>query len=474
MSDDELRDARSAERFRERGHRLVDRLADHLASCHDDREGRVGRALDPEDAMRRFGEDFPERGAGDLDALVERILADGIRLQHPRFVGHQVSAPLPAAALVDLLAGLMNNGMAVFEMGPAATAMERSVLRWMATRAGWPRGEGHLTSGGSIGNLVALLTARQIGARLDARGRAAVERPALIVSEQAHYCAARAAHVMGWGADGLVEVPTDESFRLRPDRLEAARLEARRRGREAIAVFASACSTATGSYDPLEPIADFCEREGLWLHVDGAHGASALLSPRLRDRLAGIERADSLVWDAHKMLMMPALVTGVLFRDPAHATAAFAQRASYLFEADAEAEWFNHGHRTLECTKTMMGTRLWVALHLHGEALFREHVESRHDLATRFADALEEASDFELALRPQSNIVCFRHRPPGGGDLDERQRRVRAALLAGERFYLTQTVLRGERWLRTTLIHPETDEADLAALLDAIRAVPGR
>jgi L-2,4-diaminobutyrate decarboxylase len=458
------------EAFRALGHRLIDRLADYLGAATSGASPVLPPSV-PEDLMAAFPSDFPESSSGESCFLseVDRILEASHRLHHPHFVGHQVSAPLPQAALSDLISSLLNNGMAVFEMGPSATAMERAVLRWMADLAGWPAAEGHLTSGGSIGNLGALLTARQIMARLDTEGRAAIERPAMLISEQAHYCGARAAHVMGWGREGLLAVDTDDRFRLRPEKLGEALLEARRRGREPIAVFASSCSTSTGSYDPLPAIADFCAEEKLWLHVDGAHGASALLSPQLRHLLTGIERADSLVWDAHKMLAMPALLTGVLFRNPSHASAALAQKASYLFDRDPDEEWYNAGHRTLECTKTMMGMKLWLALRSRGVGFFRDHVESRHALARNFARELEAAPDFELAVMPESNIVCFRHL--GAEDLDARQAQVRAALIASERFYLTQTRLRDDLWLRTTLINPLTTEADLADLLESIRRI---
>src|SRR5262249_25965069 len=154
-------------------------------------------------------------------------------------------------------------------------------------------------------------------------------------------------------------VPVDDRFRMQPEALAQAKREAEERGRKVIAVVASAGSTATGAFDPLDAIADFCAAHGLWLHVDGAHGARAMLSPTHRARLAGLSRADSIVWDAHKMMMMPALVTAVLFRDGKRSYQAFAQEASYLFEERSlDDEWHNAATRTLECTKLMMGMKL--------------------------------------------------------------------------------------------------------------------
>ena len=204
-----------------------------------------------------------------------------------------------------------------------------------------------------------------------------------------------------------------------------------------IGVVASACSTATGAFDPLEAIADFCEAAELWLHVDGAHGASVAFSDTHRSLVQGIARADSVVWDAHKLMLMPALVTAVIFRDGRRSYEAFAQQASYLFaEVSPDQQWFNLAGRTLECTKLMMSLKLYAALGLHGPAFFGGYVDGMFALTQSFARAIEAAPDFELALLPQANIVCFRHRPDGlapGPELDRRQAQVRQRLIEGGR-----------------------------------------
>ena len=231
---------------------------------------------------------------------------------------------------------------------------------------------------------------------------------------------------------------------------------------------ASAGSTATGMFDPLEPVADFCRARGLWFHVDGAHGAAAVLSPRHAGLVRGIDRADSLVWDAHKMLLLPALVTALLFRDGRASYAPFTQRADYLLRQETQDQWWDPGLRTLECTKRMMGVELYGALALHGTAFFSTYVERMFDLGRRFAAMLREAGDFELAVEPDCNIVCFRYLG-AGGDLDRCQERIRSVLLRQGAFYVVQTRLRGRVYLRVTLIHPLTTEQDLVELIAGVR-----
>jgi L-2,4-diaminobutyrate decarboxylase len=457
--------------FRRQGHALVDRLADYLTAVQ-------ARALpvlpwaEPDDLAAAWDSDFTHHQ--DPAQLLERLLAGSNHLHHPRYLGHQVTAPLPLAGLCSLLDGLLNNANAVYEMGPVVTAMERVLARWFGRRLGWDREcDGFFTSGGSLGNLTGLLAARQVNAGFDVWHSGEADGPplAVLVGQSAHYSVRRALQVMGLGAGGAVAVPVDAAYRLRPECLAAAKAQAEAAGRRVIAVAAAACSTATGAFDPLEPIADFCGEHGLWLHVDGAHGAPAILSAKYRGLLAGIERADSVVCDAHKMMLMPALSTLVLFRDGRHSYQAFAQEASYLLHRrDPREEWFNLCGRTFECTKTGAALKLYAGLAVYGPEMFGAYVTSRFDLGRRFGQMLAAAPDFELPVAPACNIVCFRHVPPGIEDLDALQVRIRQRLLTDGSFHIVQTQLDGKVWLRVTIINPLTTEEDLEALLGAVRA----
>jgi len=455
--------------FRDQGHRLIDRLADYLAQATSgDPVLPVLPHTDPNAMLAQWPCDFDRPIS--FETLTERVLAGSNHLHHPRYMGHQVTSPLPLGALCELIDGLLNNANAVYEMGPVVTAIERNLSRWLGARLGWSEGcDGFFTSGGSLGNLTALLAARQVMAGFDVftHGLHGGEPLAVLVSESAHYSVTRSLQIMGLGQPGVIRVPVDGRYRLRPECLPAALDEARARGRRPIAVAASACCTATGTFDPLEAIADFCAANGLWLHVDGAHGASAALSDRYRGLLAGIERADSVVWDAHKMLLTPALCTAVLFRDGDHSFAAFTQQASYLLHCqDPREEWHNLCGRTVECTKTMTALRLYAALAVLGPEMLGDYVTDRFDLGRRFGQMLAAADDFELAVEPECNIVCFAWRPAGS----QLQAAIRGRLLADERFHIVQTQLDGRVWLRVTLINPLTTEADLAALMEATRA----
>jgi L-2,4-diaminobutyrate decarboxylase len=464
-----IRSAYAPERFRADGHRLIDALADQLAAWQA-REGVVLPWIQPAEAR----EAWAAKGVRTRSDLVDDLMAitrASTALVHPRCMAHQVPPPLPGAALAELVSALLNNGMAVAEMGPASVPIELAVIEWMRQRLGMPQGAaGVLTSGGSLGNLTALLAMRQAKAGYDAWSDGAHGGPplAVIVSSDAHYSVARTLHVMGWGDGGAIPAELDDARRLTGRAVRDAL--ARAGDRRVIGIVAAAGSTAVGAFDPLHELADVATEHGLWLHVDAAHGGGAALSSQERAKLAGIERADSVVWDAHKLMMMPALVTAVLFRDGDRSYEAFAQQASYLFAGgDPREKWWDLGTRTLECTKRMMSIEVWTQLRVHGEELFGQIVDRQVQLARALADKVSAAPDFELALAPQSNIVCYRY--TGGSDLDAENRALRQRVVEDGRFYIVGTQLPRGYFLRSTLMNPLTEAADLDALLVHLRAL---
>ena len=469
-----IANAYDPERFRADGHRLIDAIAEQLASWHA-REGQALPWRDPTDARATWAAE--SLSGGELVADLARIMRASTALANPRCMAHQVPPPLPGAVLAEMVSALLNNGMAVYEMGPAAVPIELAVIEWMCRKLEMAPGAGGvLTSGGSLGNLTALLAMRQACAGFDVWGQGSHAGPplAVIASDEAHYSVARTLRVMGWGDAGAIGAKVYAHHRLTAATVEHALLAARERGQRVIGIVAAAGSTATGSFDPLDELADLAERQQLWLHVDAAHGGGACVSASQRHKLRGIERADSIVWDAHKLLMMPALVTAVLFRKTSHAYEAFAQQASYLFAASHPSErWWDLGTRTLECTKRMMAIEMWTALRSHGEAWFGEVVDRQHALAVELAANISAASDFELAIAPESNIVCYRHRPVGveGAALDGHNRALRERAVKDGTYYIVGAQLPAGYYLRSTLMNPLIETSDLDGLISHLRTL---
>lgn len=467
-----LTQAFDAETFRQLGHALVDKLATHLEKCHTpDGDMRVMTWQAPREKLKNWPTDFRAEPTSELEPFLDQLFHEAIQLHHPRFVGHQVSTPLPLASLLDFVADVLNNSMAVYEMGPAGTAIEINLVKWMGKQFGYDDScGGVLTSGGTMGNLTALLAARQAKAGFDVwtQGIPNAKDFAFLVSEECHYSIARAVKIMGFGRDAIIPIASDGNFRMSVADLKSQFQKSKANGKRVLAVVASASSTATGAYDPLEDIGRFCQAENLWFHIDGAHGAAAILSDKYRELLKGAELADSLVWDAHKMSLMPALVTAVIFRKDEDSYKAFAQDAPYLLD-EGDIRSFNQAERTLECTKRMMALKVYGSLKLLGTRVFAEHIDHSFDLARAFAKLIRETADFEVATEPQANIVCFRYLQEGRPAPDSVQAKIRERLVQDGRFYLVQTRLKQGLYLRVSLMNPLTTLADLAELLNQAR-----
>jgi L-2,4-diaminobutyrate decarboxylase len=397
-------------------------------------------------------------------AWLARYLAATVRLHHPGSMAHQVATPSTGAALADLVHGATNNPMAKYEMGPAGATIEREVVRWMLRKVGFD-GDGAggvLTHGGSIANLTALLASRAHLAP-DAWRAGVPADLAVLAPRSVHYSVTRAAAILGLGEQAVIELDVDELERIRPDRLAAALARCAAAGRRPLALVATAPATSTGLHDDLRSIGAFCADHGIWLHVDAAHGGSALLSERHRGRLAGIERADSVVWDAHKMLRTSALCAAVLVKRGRDLPAAFQQQADYIFDGH-DSIGFDLVDRALETTKATLGLKLFLSLAWAGERGLGEYVASRYELTGRFHDMLSREPGVTCPYRPESNILCFR--VDGCDQLDLRER-----IMADGRLHISSTTIAGERYLRLVVTAPDTSEDTIGQLLGTLRTL---
>jgi L-2,4-diaminobutyrate decarboxylase len=415
-----------------------------------------------------------------LGRFLDRYLEAATRLDHPSYMAHQVAATHPTGALASLVDGFTNNAMAIYEMGPAAAAIEFWVINWMVGKAGWtpapmPRDPdppalhagGVLTHGGSLANLTALLAARSRAAP-EAWEKGVPPDLALLAPPESHYSVARAAGILGLGHGAMYALEVDADGRILPDRIPAALDRLRADGRRPMALVANGCSTALGLYDRLAEISAACAERGVWMHVDGAHGASALVSGKLRGLMAGVEKADSLVWDAHKLMRTPTLCAAVLVRDARTLDGAFEQEASYLFHAK-EQPGVDFIHRTVECTKAALGLRFFAVLAAMGEQGLAAYVERQAALAQEAYAWISGQPGFTCPAAPQTNILCFRVE----GD-DRLQISVRDALIADGSVHLSTAEVGGRRHLRAAFMSPDTTMEDVRRMVEKVREAAAR
>lgn len=466
--DNLLKKVYNAKDFEEIGHGLIEKIAEYLSKSQSGKL-KVSNWVDPDKQLSFWGNyEFTTPSV-----FFEDVLKRSINVQNPKYMGHQIAPTAPFSALSSLLSAILNNGMAVYEMGAAATAIEKVVINKLLNKIGYDNNsDGFITSGGTLANLTALLSARRAMVTPDIWEEGSSEDLAVIVSSEAHYCIDRALRIMGFGSKGVIKVPVNSNFCMQTELLENYYNKAKNSGLKVIAVVGSAPSTSTGMYDDLEAIATFCQAKNLWFHVDAAHGGGALFSKKYKDLLNGIEKADSIVIDGHKMLMTPSIMTFLLFKNKQQSYATFSQKAQYLWE-QSEEEWYNIAKRTFECTKSMMSIQFYCILEYYGERVFDDFVTHLYDLAFEFAELIRNDRNFDLALLPHSNIVCFRLKSFELSDnmLNELNNRIHNALLVDGEFYIVKTTLNNQVYLRTTLMNPMTDNKIIKELIEKLITV---
>jgi L-2,4-diaminobutyrate decarboxylase len=446
-------------------------LAAHYLADTREGEGPVSTSRSSSEIAERFDEPIP-LDARPLEAVVARlrdeVLPDVNRLYHPRYAGHQVSPPLPAAIWTEPLIGALNQSLAVAEMSPVATVLEHRVVRWMCELAGFGGAAGGtLTSGGTEATFTALLAARAVAIPDAWTNGVGADPPVVVCGEHAHYAVARAVGELGLGLHNAIVVPSRD-WRMDTEALAMTLDSLAAQGRRVMAVVATAGSTATGSFDELEAIGPLCHERGLWLHVDGAHGASALLSETHRDRLRGLGFARSIAWDPHKMMLLPLSVGVLLVRDERDLDTAFAQRAPYLFTGDENARQWDQGPRSFQCSRRADALKLWVAFQRYGVRTMAVIYDRLCEVARAMYEQLEAHPEFEPIHEPESNILCFRWVGDGSfGDeaLDAFNRELRESYNKSGAGWITATNLSGRRVLRVTLMNPRTTEADVAEII---------
>ncbi len=458
--------------FRKQGHALIEVLADYFETVQEDREALVIPYVDPEESYKYWTQIWEDGMNHDPTELFKTILDRSAKLHHPRYLGHQVCVTAPVTALASMVSSILNNGMAVYDMGMVSNPMERLISEALAKKIGWQDQEanGLLTSGGSLANLTALLTARAKYSDVWEQGTST--QLAVMVSEEAHYCIDRAVRVMGWGDKGIIKIPTNARHQMDTSLLQAYYDQAQEKGIKVIMIIGCCCSTATGSYDDLQAIGAFAQKQDLWFHVDGAHGAAVLFSDRYRYLTAGIEAADSVVIDWHKMMMTPALATSLVYKRKQDSYHTFHQKAQYLWANPTSQDWFNSGKITFECTKYMMAIKIFTLYKTYGEKIFADYVDIVYDLAKTFATYLLLQQDFEIPVQPESNIVCFRYCTPDEEPLlNALNQTIRQTLRDKGNFYIVQTTIAGKIYLRISIMNPKTKMHDLMDLIHSVRSI---
>jgi L-2,4-diaminobutyrate decarboxylase len=466
--------------FREAARSAIARLEHHLADSSIQGLELIEPAV-LQRAARKFMTSDHERiapfDATKLTEIIDLYVRTGIHVHSPGAMGRQFSGAVPLGALVDMVSSAFSQPSSFYEAGQLPNVAERIMAEELGRFIGWDPDRSAMvtTSGGSLANLTALLAARNDRFPLfwsdGITGLAGGVRPAIAVGDDVHYSVTRAAGILGIGDAQIVRLPLNGDRQICMARAEPTLEAARRRGLEVFCLVASAGSTAVGAFDPLDQLADLARTRDLWLHVDGAHGASLLVSDTLRHKLRGVERADSLVWDAHKLMFVPAACTLLFYRDRDKSYRAFRQDASYVFDAKPSVYTeLDSAEKNLECTKRPMIMSLWVLWAIYGRRLFADKIEYVCELTEQAHRLLLETPDFETLHRPEANILCFRYRPDdlGHRSVSELQVAIRDRIRQQGAFFISKVDIDGAAALRVVMMNHRTTLEHFRALLDEV------
>jgi aromatic-L-amino-acid/L-tryptophan decarboxylase len=451
--------------------RVTDLVTDHLATLRDQPVQRSLTRAEAEEKIRELCRSAPEQGA-EFDALTaelaERVLPYHAREPHPRFLGYVPSCPTFPGVMGDWLATGYNFFAGVWPIAAGPNEVEIVVLDWFRQWLGLPASTGGvLTSGGSTATLTAVVAARHARVGDDA---ALVPRLTLYTSEQAHSSVARAAWIAGLSRAHVRALPADAEFRLRPEAVSEAVAADRAAGLVPFLVAASAGTTNTGAIDPLDELADVCERERLWLHVDAAYGGFASLTGSGKTLLAGIERVDSVTLDPHKWLFVPFECGCLLARNPATLKAAFHILPEYLKDVEPgheEVNFADYGEQLTRCSRAL---KVWLSVRYFGLATIRETI-ARGIANAEYVEQLVRAQpELEVLSPARLGILCFRAHPEGVDpeELDALNERVNARVNGTSRFLMSSTRLRGAFSLRVCTHSYRTRTEDLDELVELV------
>lgn len=415
---EETLDPEDWESVRKLSHRMVDDMLDYLSSI---REHPVWQPI-PEEVKKKFREPFPVESQ-ELEEVYKEfldfILPHPLGNIHPRFWGWVVGTGTVTGMLAELLAAGMNPNLAGADH--IANYVEKQVVDWLKGMLGFPpSGSGLLTSGCSAANLIGLAVARNTKAGYDLRRdgvRAATIKMVLYASQEIHSSIQKAVELLGLGSDALRLVPVDDQFQIDLDTLKKAIGQDRQQGYLPFCIVGAAGTTNTGAIDDLNALADICEQEKLWYHVDGAFGAWAALAPKAREQVAGMERADSLAIDLHKWIYLPIEIGGVLFKSEPDHRGAFSLTAAYLAHGEEERgmtggslPWF--GDYGFQLTRGFRALKAWMSFKQHGCRKYGRLIQQNIDQAHYLVELIEASPKLELVAPSPLNVVCFRYINP--------------------------------------------------------------
>ena len=447
---------------------IAARLLEHVQS--KDRPGRVSPVSSLATMRRTLDHGLPIQGFG-TDSILDDLdtyLANSVKTNRSEFMNPLWGGlSLPALA-GEIIAVATNNSMYTYELSPFATLIEQTLIHRMNELVGFADGFGTFTTGGSNGNMLGMLCAREKHLPGSTKTGFDGRKMAVFVSAEAHYSVLMASNVIGIGHQNIIKVACDEQGRMRPDRLLEELDFARREGLVPLCIVATAGTTVRGAFDPIDELADIAHREGLWLHVDAAWGGACVFSTTHASLMAGVEKADSICWDAHKMMSVPLMCSVFLIKEPEilRRLCDHVSVAHYLFHSEAEND--DLGRYSLQCARRNDALKLWIEWRVRGDAGWAAMVDQHMADADHLQALIEEHPRLEMVSDRMWTNVCFRYTSTDAEDLNSVNAEIRHRLIQEGSFMVSRSNIGDDVILRMVLVNQNVTRTSLDRFLERV------
>jgi len=414
-----------------------------------------------EQMAKELNVDLPAVGKSQQEVLdlLREVVKRTPQTSNRRFFNQLFAGRAPMATAGEMLASLLNISMYTYKVGGPNILLEWELLKKMCSLAGFENGDGTFLPGGSLANLVGMVLGRNRTLPGFREKGSQGHRLTMYVSAHGHYSVRKNAGLIGIGRENCISVPVDDDGRMKIEELERLIQRDQSEGALPAVVIATSGTTVRGSFDSIHDLADVCQKYNIWLHVDGAVGGTLLLNDKYRSRLAGLERADSLTWDAHKMMGVPLTCSALLVRDPEILFESFKEIADYLFQADTDH--LNPGNRSIQCGRRNDALKLWTAWQRLGDEGWSARVDRQMELAQYAAKRIRQHPDLELCEEPPFVTVCFTVPGCSSAQICEKLHVDGLAMIGHGDF-------REQQSIRLVTMNPNVTNDEIDALLDNV------
>jgi aromatic-L-amino-acid/L-tryptophan decarboxylase len=445
--------------FREIGHNVVDLLAEYFEHIE---EKAVFPAVEPKVLTGLFDAPLPEEPSSSnavLAEIEEKLLPYCTHVGHPGYMGLITPSPNPIGVVADFLCSALNQNVGAYSVGPAAVAMERRTIRWLADLIGYgSEAGGNLTSGGMMANFIGLKLARDAVSGDRAQHEGIRERWAVYASEERHVSVDKAVDAVGVGRSALRALATDAEFRVRLDALEEAIAEDKKRGVRPMCIVALFGTTNTGAVDDVQALRRIADREGMWLHADAAYGGGMLLSKEFQLGDCGLAMADSVTIDPHKWFYAPLDAGAILVKDEGRLTASFGIKPAYLTDemegAKDRYQYYVHG---FEQSRRFRSLKVWMSFKRYGTRQIGEWIDKNVRQSRHLYALVESSDDFEAASQPPMSAICIRYLADlSATESKSLHARVVEQIEKSGKFWISTTELKGKTWFRINPVNFRT------------------